>query len=308
MNHEELIGRLAPVTDEEAARMVTAGTRADLAERIMSTAVPEGRPARRRRKLAFGLPLAAAAAGAAVALVAVSTGSGTSRTPTAPRPSAHGPVKVRLAALSFSTRGRYLVVKVKDPVADPARYRQEFAAHGMNIDLRLVPASPSVVGTVVMSEGGEVKTITAPGRCSPGGGGACPVGVKIPLGFKAHASVVFGRAAKPGEQYVSTVSAFAPGEALHCVDVRGRTIDQALPLLRRAKVTVAQWRYDGPQRADGGTEVRATSDRGKIPGTWYVEDADPWAPGQVLLFVGPAKSANSEADGYFARVMRGCPR
>ena len=94
------------------------------------------------------------------------------------------PARVEPAALTFSTSGKYLVVKVKDPYADPKRYAKEFAAHGMKIQLTMVPASPSIVGTVVAMEGGEgIETITAKGRCWTGGGGyACPVGVKIPLG------------------------------------------------------------------------------------------------------------------------------
>jgi hypothetical protein len=293
MNHDELIGRLAPVTDEEAARMVSPGTKADLAERIMSTAVPEGRPARRRRGLAVGLPLAAAAVGTVVALVVASTGSGTPRTPATPIPSAHGPMKIQLAALSFSTQGKYLVVKVKDPLADPARYRKEFAAHGMNIDLRLVPASPSIVGTVLMSEGSEIKVITAPGRCRTGGGGACPVGVKIPLGFKDHAMVVFGRAARPGEQYSSTAPADAPGEVMHGLAYRGRTVAEVLAMLNKRHVTVPEYRYEG---ADGDNRPYPNGiPAAEVQPGWFVHGADPWARNQVLLFVGPTRQVHAGA-------------
>jgi hypothetical protein len=58
-----------------------------------------------------------------------------------------------------------------------------------------------------------IETITARGRCYTGGGGsACPVGVQIPVGYRGQAEVVFGRAARPGEQYESTAPATAPGE------------------------------------------------------------------------------------------------
>jgi hypothetical protein len=194
MNHDDLIRRLATATDEKVAGMVSPQTRNDLADQIMRTGVEPG-PARQRRRVLFvGAPLAAAAVTAAVvAASVVSSGS--------PGVKDHpGPVRAEPAALTFSTQGGYLVVKVKDPLADPARYNREFAAHGMNIDLKLVPASPTVVGTVVMSELPQsVKFIPAKGKCFSDG--ACPVGVRIPLSFHGSGVLVFGRAARPGEPY-----------------------------------------------------------------------------------------------------------
>jgi hypothetical protein len=284
VNHDDPIRRLATITDERAARTVRPGTRADLAEQIMATAQQDA-PARRRRVLLFGVPLAAAAAAAAAVVV--------------PGLSSPHKADVRLAALSFSTQGKYLVVKVRDPYADPKRYAKEFAAHHINVRLRLVPASPSIVGTVVAMEGGEgIQTITAKGECWSGGGGyACPVGVRIPLGYHREASVVFGRPARPGEQYNSTTSAFAAGEALHCVDVRGRTVPEALALLRRHKVTPAVFNYEA---RPGWFEN--TADRKKIPDAWYVTDAEPWAAGQVQLFVQPRKPRHLN----FQRLFEGC--
>ncbi|MCO6007518.1 hypothetical protein NE236_21295 [Actinoallomurus purpureus] len=296
MNHDELIGRLAPVTDEEAARMVSPRTRTDLADRITSTAAPERRPARRRRALFVGLPLIATAAAAAV--VAASLGSGSGSEPTPPTPTARpgsGPVKIQLAALSFSTQGKYLVVTVKDPLADPARYRKEFAAHGMSVDLMMVPASPSIVGTVVMSEsvGTAIKTINAPGRCRTGGGGACPVGVKIPLGFKKHIQLAFGRAAKPGEHYDSTAPVDAPGEVMHGMTYRGRTVAEVLAMLKKRGVTVPQYRYEA---ADGDNAPYQNGvPPAKVQQGWFVHDADPWAQNQVVLFVGPTRQAHTRA-------------
>ncbi|HEV2254504.1 MAG TPA: hypothetical protein VGS06_15025 [Streptosporangiaceae bacterium] len=185
--------------------------------------------------------------------------------------------------LSFTTSGGYITVIVRDPLADPARYRAEFAAHHLNITLKLVPASPSIVGTVVYI--GEpagspgIATITAPGRCYTGGGGsACPVGVRIPVGYRGRAEVVFGRAARPGEQYESTAPATAPGEVLHGLQFVGDHVAQVLALLRERHVTVPVFNY---------VESGGARNVSHVPGTWYVYGADPWAPGQVLLFVGP---------------------
>ncbi|MEV0402764.1 hypothetical protein [Actinoallomurus sp. NPDC050550] len=290
MNHDKLIRRLAPITDEEAARMVSPQARTELAEQITATAVPARHRARRGRLLTIGVPLAAAAATVAIAVAVTSTGSGgTHTTPTPSQRSSGGPVKVQLAALSFSTQGKYLVVKVKDPLADPARYRKEFAAHGMNIDLTLVPASPTIVGTVVMSEG-PLETITAPGRCRTGGGGACPVGVKIPLGYKEHAQVVFGRAARPGEHYNSTAPVDAPGEVMHGMTYRGRTVAEVVSMLKKRHVTVPEYRYVG---ADGdNAPYRNGVPPEKVQPGWFVHDAVPWAQNQVLLFVGPTRQVH----------------
>ncbi|GAA4610541.1 hypothetical protein GCM10023195_43620 [Actinoallomurus liliacearum] len=286
MNHEELIGRLAPVTDEEAAHMVSPRTKSDLAERITSTAVPERRPARRRRALVIGLPLAAAGVAASVVAASVLSGSPSPQRQTPQAVRSVSP-KIQLAALTFSTQGRYLIVKVKDPLADPARYRKEFAAHGMNIDLRLVPASPSIVGTVVMSEG-AIKDMTARGKCRTGGGGdECPVGVKIPIDYKEHATVVFGRAARPGEQYSSSAPVDAPGEVMHGLTYRGRTVAEVLATLKKRHVTVPQYRYEAGN-GDNRPYQNGVPPTKVQPG-WFVHDAVPWAQDQVLLFVGPTR-------------------
>lgn len=288
MNHGDPIRRLATITDEDAARHVSDAARADLAEQIMAT--PPAPAGRRRRLLFAGAPLAALAAGAA-ALVAWSTASGGT------------PHRAEPAALSFSTSGKYLIVKVRDPYADPKRYAREFAAHGMKIQLRMVPASPSIVGTVVeMDDGQGIETITAKGECWTGGGGyACPVGVKIPLGYHRSAGITFGRPARPGEPYVSTTSAFAPGEELHCVDIRRRTVGQALALLERHKITVALFNYESQPGRFGNTR-----DRSKIPDSWYVVNADPYAPGQVMLEVQPKKPGPYKDGAYYRGMFKGC--
>lgn len=297
-SHDELIRRLAPIGDDDATRLTRPRTRRDLAEHIMATASVAPSP-RRRWLPRLGAPLATAAVAAAAALVFVYGMP-------AHRHAANGPAAARPAALTFSAQGRYLVVRVRDPLADPARYRREFAAHGMHIDLRLVPASPSVVGTVVESElPASITTIPARGKCFSGGG-ACPVGVKIPLDYHGGGAITFGRAARPGEQYASTNSAFAPGEALHCVDIRGRTVDDALRMLQRHKVRVALFHRD--EKRPDGSVVGENGPRGNIPGTWYVSDADPYSPGEIMLWVQPDRPGPGEAQAYYERLMRGCPR
>lgn len=277
------ISQISPVSDAEAARLARASTTTALADEIASSAAPQhsnwpatGAGMRRRgtgrgrKRLLIGVPVAAALAVAG--LIATSLGA----------PGQHiGPVSVgpaKAEALSFTRHGGYIYVIVRNPVADPKRYRAEFARYHLNITLRLVPASPSIVGTVVYGDGNGIVPITAVGKCFTGGGGnVCPVGVKVPLNFRGSGLLVFGRAARPGEQYESAGQATSPGEAMHGMHFAGKTVASVLAMLARRGVTVPQWRVQ--RTGQCYTEIRRT-----VPGDWLVYQAVPWAPGQVLLW------------------------
>jgi hypothetical protein len=271
------ITRISPVTDAEAARLVSQAALADLAAEIMATPPSAGAPRRpprrapRRLILLAGVPLAAI--GAVAGLLIAWTGHGSY---------ANSPAAIQ--ALSFTTEHGYIKVIVRNTLADESWYDADFARHHMDISLSLVPVSPSLVGTVVMIDTmpgtSDFSTITAPGRCYTGGGGdACPVGLKIPLDFHGQALITFGRAARPGEQYESTGSVFSPGEAL--AGLRSKVIVQPVravwALLAQRHITIADCRD-----ADN-TNV----DPSHVPGDWYVTNIMPWAPGQVIVFVGP---------------------
>ena len=291
------VTRISPVSDAEAARMVRPDTLADLAAQITASppgAAPDrlaaarggGRSVRKGRWV-IGIPLAAALAVAL--LVVTSLGRPGQRV---------GPVTVgppAAQALSFSRHGGALTVLVRDPLADSARYRAEFARHHLHITLKLVPASPSLVGTVVYLSG-DITPITARGKCHEASGtAACPVGVRVPASFHGQAQVVFGRAARPGEQYESTASAFAPGEVMHGMRITGRTVAQVLAMLRHRGVSVPLFNY-----AHRGYARNLRS----VPGRWFVYDAAPWAPGQVLLFIGPTRTQPNPGPPQPAGVSR----
>ncbi|QKG24502.1 hypothetical protein [Actinomadura verrucosospora] len=298
MNHDidRLVGRIAPVTDDTAAGLLTDDTAADLAGRIIAAPADAGAadpaavpsPRRARRRLAIGLPLLAtgvAAAAVAAVLVAQPGGSGD---PGGHAPSGGAHPRVQLAAaLSFTRKGHYIDVRIRDPYADPARYRKEFAAHGLDVDLKLVPSSPTVVGTLVMegtSEGtrpGDVSEIRSKGACEVASGGDdCMVGVRIRIGYTGSAQIVFGRAARPGEQYESSNRADARGEAMHGMVFRKRPVSEVLAALKERHITVPEYRV----MVGNESVVRYP---GQVPGNWYVHDAILWARGQVVLFAGP---------------------
>jgi len=277
------VTRISPISDAEAGRLARGDTLEALADDITSTGVPPAgsRPARgpgqarsrRRRRLLIGAPSAVALAVAGLAVAAL-TSPGQKVGPVTV-----GPPQAEAAVLSFTRHGGYLDVIVKNPVADARKYRAEFAKYGLNITLTLVPASPSLVGTLVYFEGSAaIKPITAVGQCYTGGGGSfCPVGVRVPLDFRGSAIITFGRAARPGEHYETMGSVTAPGEAMHGMRFVGKTAAEVIAMLAARHVKVADYWYQNAA-CEG---VYSPSE----PGSWYVTGADPLALGEVSLDV-----------------------
>jgi hypothetical protein len=272
------IAQLSAISDAQADLLIGEGSRRDLADRITanprsSDGLTRGFRAsvNRRRRLLIGVP---AAVCLAVAALMVSSLGGS-----------HGGIAPAKAALVFTRHGRYINVSVRNPLADAAKYRAEFKAHGLDIRLKLVPASPSIVGTVVYFGGSPaIKVITAQGKCFTGGGGfACPVGLRVPVNYRGSADLVFGRAARPGERYESTATATSRGEALYGLRITGKHVSVVLHMIARRHITAAKFHVT-TRRGIG--ELLPGN---KIPGNWWVYGADPWAPGQVMLWVGPTR-------------------
>jgi hypothetical protein len=224
----------------------------------------------------------AAAALAVTAAAVVSTRDSGRRESTPPRTVVPAPRSVQAAALTFARHGGYLIVKVKDPVADPARYRKEFAARGLNVDLRLKPSSPREAGSVLFLEG-DVKIVTAPGHC---GTRTCNVGIKIPPGHKGFVRVVFGRTARPGEHY-DTGPGDTPGEGVGLSNVKNRTVADVLAEARRKHIGDISYRYED-HHTDRPYPNGVPAD--KVQGDWYVHDAVAGSNGEVIIFVGPHRA------------------
>jgi hypothetical protein len=267
------------------------------AERTTGSRGAAGDRRRRRwpRRL-IAIPVAAALAAAAL-VVALAHPGDRAGTP------GIGPLRPDLHALAFTISDGYITVIVRDPVADQASYNAEFKAHGLDITLSLVPVSPSLVGTVVEistdgPDGNSIATITAEGKCWTGGGGnECPVGLRIPDGYRGQAAIVFGRAARPGEQYESTAPVDAPGEAMYGLKFRYQTVASVLAMLRLRHVTALF------QDFETGAMLGP-----KAPATWYVYDGVPWAPGRVLLRVGQSRTGGLYHTPVAARSPGHSPR
>jgi hypothetical protein len=188
-----------------------------------------------------------------------------------------------------------IVATVTDPFAAKGELNAAFAEHGLDITVNLLPVSPSLVGTVVsISDSGGASAIQPlqGGRCVTGGGG-CSIRLRIPATFTGQGDITLGRPAKPGETYESTASAFAPGEVLHCSGLRGARVATALPILQRDKLTV-QWR----EQSTGAFNATA-------PTRDYIRDADPSAPGTVIIWTQPTPPAAFPA-AYARALNKGC--
>ncbi|MEV6868506.1 hypothetical protein AB0M44_46980 [Streptosporangium subroseum] len=236
-----------------------------------------------RRRWLIAIPVAAALTGAALALTVVV------------QPGDVGPVHVGPAkALAFTQNGDYLDVRILDPNADPQRYRTDFAAHGMNVDLKMKPASPSLVGTMISVSSFKGMMIHNPnGKFELKGkegstwiemidGGSdcgnmwCTAGVRIPVNLREPIEIIFGRASRPGERYEITGDPTARGEVLEGLNLRNRTVAEVGLMLQQRRATVQQYYQDSPEPPAGGhgwdysEHVLQPED---VPGTWYVHEA-----------------------------------
>ena len=89
------------------------------------------------------------------------------------------------APVAFRNSGGYIVATVVNPNAAAPQLQAAFAAHNLNIHLKLAPVSPLVGSVVYMGTMGpsEIGTLSSAG--SAGSGGSQPIGLLIPAGFKA---------------------------------------------------------------------------------------------------------------------------
>ncbi|MEX0832675.1 MAG: hypothetical protein WD276_02190 [Actinomycetota bacterium] len=157
--------------------------------------------------------------------------------------------------VQFFDQRDYFAAVVTDPSATAEELRNAFAARGFDIDVTLVPVSPSVVGRVLSIEEDPqaqtkpIKVLHGTGCITQGGGAQCPVGIRIPHDFVGHAVLDIGRAGLPGERYQMATTAYAPGESLHCSGLQGLTVAEASPIIESLGVR-AVWRSGDPSIDD----------------------------------------------------------
>ena len=293
---DQAVAKLGRISDEQLASLSHGPAAQALLQEVIAmdhdaTESRASRRVRQRRRLVFAV---AAAAGVAALLFALTV--------------ALRPAPPAAAAVRFQTSGDYIVATVVDPYAAEQQLDAAFAAHGLHITLKLVPVSPSMVGSVVYmgssADASQIGVLYSKTKRAPGG--PLPIGLRIPVDFKGSADIVLGRAAKPGETYVSTGDAFAPGEALHGSGLLGMQVSAALVKLQQLGLS-AQWRALRPAKPVPGSlatptaspapgisprpassqtaapEESVTVDPQTILNNWVI-GADPVAAGRVLIF------------------------
>ncbi|MCD6015120.1 MAG: hypothetical protein K0R88_1204 [Solirubrobacterales bacterium] len=239
------VEQLSPLTDRELDSLAAGPEARLLLEEIIATprepansTSRHGRAPRAasRRPRSGRLALAAGVAALAAAVVVTAPGL------------LGGDSGTAAAGVRFETRGEYILARVTDPFAAADELDAAFEAEGLDIGLSLAPVSPSLVGAVIyVAESGDPRPIESiPGGACVTGGGRCPIGLRIPRDYSGQGEITLGRPAAPGEEYVSTADAFAPGEALHCAGEPGSTVGELLPALE-ASFAAVEWRRRGGQ-------------------------------------------------------------
>ena len=249
---DDLLRQANPVTDLTPH---TPERQAALLERIVSPQPMKPRPG--RRSLVFAAALAALTA---LALVATST----------TRPNR------ALAGVELERDGSGYRVIVTDVERDAKDLTEALHAYGFNITLELLPASPSLVGSIVGGSAAGGSTWIEPlhdGPCRASAG--CEVGFHVDADWHGTATVELARAARPGERYLASTSAFNAGELLGCAFRPGVHVAQLLPELQRRGIAV-QYRPEG-----------VSDPNARIQPDWIVTDVTPDSASSAFLFAAP---------------------
>ncbi|MFD0884111.1 hypothetical protein ACFQ08_06045, partial [Streptosporangium algeriense] len=194
-------------------------------------------------------------------------------------------------AIDIELRGDSYVATVKDPFADHAEYTKGFKAVGLNVNLEIVPASPSRVGKIagmslsgrLAPNGRSIESGTAPAGCALGHDG-CAMTVTVAQGWAGWASVKLGRAAKPGEGYRNWISAMDKGEMLQGYRADERTVGEVLTEVRRRGLT-AVFQVITPNPDLNGYGVAPGGQTERVGNDWTVWEALSDRAGVVRLLV-----------------------
>jgi len=262
----DLLRSLDPIADDDPAAAVQDDSRQEMLTRIGQTPTPQpiARKGAVRRRLVPVLVVGTVVAAAAVLVV---------ERPGDARQEALGP------ALSFSSEGDYLRVRIVDPEADSARYNKEFKKRHLNITLELMPGSPSTVGLSPAAGFGpnsdNIEQSEDPAGCVAAGTFPCVPQFLIPKNYSGEAQLVISRAARPGEDIQFGGRIDGRGEALQGVKFKNMRVSQVLAILKQRGYTVPEYRV---------TVDNYTSSPKTVPGTYFVRDGFLHKDKEVILF------------------------
>ncbi|WP_371778515.1 hypothetical protein [Streptosporangium subroseum] len=266
---DDVVRRLAPGSGPG----LTAGAR----ETMYKIMDEEPAPAafRRRWRPLLALPIAV---GALVAALAV--------------PLAFGPASA--SALDIKEEGGYYFIEVKDMLAKPEVYDKQLRGAGLDVKLRLLPATPGLVGSLSSdarpgnpAKPDGVEVIDRPGECGTPFG--CPIGIKVRKDFTGSADVFLGREARPGEMYAMFTFFDAPGEPMHCVPFYNKPVSEVRALLTERSLDIQEFTITGPARWEGTAGDREVETKTSVPDSMHVTGGYLTMAGKVTLLVSDAK-------------------
>lgn len=139
-------------------------------------------------------------------------------------------------ALAVTRAAGDIVIRIADASASPDRIERELRAVGITASVATEPVSPSLVGTWT------AVTASPPLRDAAREHAEIARGVKlrIPEGYSGRLTLRVGRAARPGDELRMSISAFRPGEPLHCSGVERLSPDRAAREIARLGL-VPRW-------------------------------------------------------------------
>ncbi|MEV4369905.1 hypothetical protein AB0J71_22740 [Nonomuraea sp. NPDC049637] len=278
---DDIVRRLAP----PAGPGLTPGAMETM-YKIMEDEPAPAVPAPKRRRALFVLPAALGALAASLAVVV-----------------ALGPASA--SALDVKEEGGYFVIEVKDVFAKPEEYQRQLRDAGLDIKLRLLPSTPSSVGSVApsMVEPDGIKVIDRQEGCEAVGG--CPISIKVRRDFKGSAELFLGREARPGEEYQIITGFDVPGEPMHCAPYYNRPVSEVRALLKDRGVDIQAFDVLGPAFwTDEGKNTEPVT-KTSVPESMHVV-------GGYLTMAGKAAVQVSDSDlpADLVRTLKekaGCP-
>ncbi|MEV0422801.1 hypothetical protein [Streptosporangium canum] len=208
------------------------------------------------------------------------------------------------SALDIKEEGGYYVIEVKDLYADPEVYESQLRGVGLDISLRLVPATPSLVGDISAASpvpGGsiypntidtigrqkEIETVNQPGQCDRRTG--CPIGLRIPKDFAGSAEVTLGREGRPGEEYQIITGFDSPGEPLHCVPFYNKPAGEVRALLKDRGLDIQEFSITGPAWWEGTAGDKEPETKASVPDSMHVTGGYLTMAGKATLQVSDAE-------------------
>ncbi|MDF5758230.1 hypothetical protein [Spongiactinospora sp. TRM90649] len=285
MNNDQLFQDRARVRDEDLAGRASAAGADALLTRIVAL---EHDPAPRRRafsprRVLIGMVSAAALATAIVV----------------------GPSLLRVSERVYAGQA-VTIDRVGDEYAfyftegdpDPAELQRAFRKVGLdNLTVTLIPVSPRQPGAVFgfdKADPGDDSLATFVGGDCPTDVNGCVAAFRVTADIKTRAEVRLARPAKPGEKYGFPADAEWPGEALAGVRLQGRSVAEAVRVVRERGLAVA-YGLDWPSHGAGGGEGYEFEENvpaARIDPTWKVAKGDTYNDGVIVLHVVPGPGAS----------------